>query len=157
MPSNAAVAADALRVVAVALGFKRVDSALEGIAADLGEVLGLTRASILSSGDHEQDECVATRALDAAEVLMRTVQEQAADIATLTTRLEDDLRAAGQRVITAAEVPPGESSDALGPPQSGPAFLCGSGSNVCATSSGTSCSAGESGSAHPTVRGAVYM
>jgi hypothetical protein len=88
---------------------------------DLGEVLGLTRTSILSGSDRGQNEHVATSILNTAEVLMHTVQEQATDIATITTRLEDDLRMVGQRVATAVEVlPMDQGNNTLGPPQMGP-------------------------------------
>ncbi|KAJ7351176.1 hypothetical protein DFH08DRAFT_935000 [Mycena albidolilacea] len=49
LPPNAAIAPDALRAVAVGLGFKRADTLLEGIAADLSEVLSHSRASLSSS------------------------------------------------------------------------------------------------------------
>jgi hypothetical protein len=57
---------------------------LDGIAADLDEVLGLARASTLAGVDWTEGDRVASSALDAAEVLTRTVQEQAADITTIT-------------------------------------------------------------------------
>jgi hypothetical protein len=115
LPTNAAVAADVLRAVAICIGFKHADAMLDGIAADLGEVLGLARASTLAGIDHTEGDRVASSALDAAEVLTRTAQEQAADIATITTWLEDDLRTAGRQVAAAVEASPTRiGGDALG-------------------------------------------
>ncbi|KAJ7818798.1 hypothetical protein B0H14DRAFT_3473579 [Mycena olivaceomarginata] len=117
LPPNAAVAADALRAVAVCLGFKRADTMLDGIAADLNEVLGLVRASASATHDQAASDRVASNALDAAEVLTRTVHEQAADIAVITTRLEDDLKTAGTRMAAAVEASPTSAgSDAPGAP-----------------------------------------
>ncbi|KAJ7882967.1 hypothetical protein B0H14DRAFT_3751550 [Mycena olivaceomarginata] len=106
LPANAAVAADALRAVAVCLGFKRADTMLDGIAADLNEVLGLVRASASATHDQAAGDRVGSNALDAAEVLTRTVHEPAADIAVITTRLEDDLKTAGMMMAAAVEASP---------------------------------------------------
>lgn len=94
---------------------------LDSIAADLGEVLGLAWASTLASINHAESDWVASSALDAAEVLTRTVQEQVADIATITTRLEDDLRTVGLQAAAAVEASPASiGGDAPGSARASP-------------------------------------
>ncbi|KAJ7364768.1 hypothetical protein DFH08DRAFT_799084 [Mycena albidolilacea] len=115
LPPNAAVATDVLRAMAVCLGFKRVDTMLDGIAADLNEVLGLVWVSALATHDQATSNHVASNTLDAVEVLMCTIHEQAADIAVLTTRLEDNLKTVGMRMAAAVEASlTSAGSDALG-------------------------------------------
>jgi hypothetical protein len=95
LPDNAAVAADALRALALGIEMKKSEHVLEDVASDVRELLSLarnTREKEETAGD------VAEEIRAAAVQLTCTVEEQAADIGTIATRLDDDLKRAAQRV-----------------------------------------------------------
>ncbi|KAJ7353100.1 hypothetical protein DFH08DRAFT_956185 [Mycena albidolilacea] len=100
-PPNAAIAADALRAVAVVMDMKRVDRAMEGMSEKVEEILTAVRA--LTAPDETSDE-LAGNMQAAAVHLTRTVDEQATALTTLAERLEEELQSVAQRVQTRADV-----------------------------------------------------
>ncbi|KAJ6584684.1 hypothetical protein B0H19DRAFT_1059063 [Mycena capillaripes] len=95
LPDNAAVAADALRALALGIELKKSEHVLEGVASDVRELLTLVRDT-KEKKDTAGDVAEEIRA--AAVQLTRTVEEQAADIGIIATRLDDDLKRAAERV-----------------------------------------------------------
>jgi hypothetical protein len=94
LPTNAVVAADALRAVAIGMDIKRLDHTIEKMSEELGEVLELVREL---DHDRNEEEGRVLALQDAAALLTRTVEEQAGDIAEITTRLDDEVKGITQR------------------------------------------------------------
>ncbi|KAJ7736428.1 hypothetical protein B0H16DRAFT_1730770 [Mycena metata] len=116
LPANNAVAADALRAVAVALELKRVESVVEEVAENVKTLLGLAAKERATEGEEGE----LTDTLRAAAVhLTRTVEEQANDIASLTTRLDDELNGLSSRAAHAAAAPGPAATVASGPNAAG--------------------------------------
>jgi methyl-accepting chemotaxis protein len=74
---------------------KKSERVLEDVASDVQELLALAKDA-REKEDAEGDVAEEIRA--AAVQLTRTVEEQAADIGNIATRLEDDLKRAAGRV-----------------------------------------------------------
>ncbi|KAJ6560365.1 hypothetical protein B0H19DRAFT_1070006 [Mycena capillaripes] len=101
LPANAAVAADALRALAIGIELKKSEHALEAVAADVRELLSLAKDT------REKEDMagnVAEEIRAAAVQLTRTVEEQAVDIGIIATRLEEDLKRAAARVESTPHV-----------------------------------------------------
>ncbi|KAJ6575490.1 hypothetical protein B0H19DRAFT_1231016 [Mycena capillaripes] len=100
LPDNAAVAADALRALAVGIELKKSELILEGVARDVRELLSLARDA---KEKEEVAEGVAEDMRSAALQLTHMVEEQAVDIEVIATRLEDDLKRVAERAGSAQQ------------------------------------------------------
>ncbi|KAF7354515.1 RNA-directed DNA polymerase from transposon X-element [Mycena venus] len=112
LPDNVAVSSDALRTVATALDMKKNDRTLETMVNDMKDVknaLEAIRAQVATTDGGG----IVEKMRNAAEHLTRTVEEQSADIATTTTRLEDELTDVVRRAQT-------DAAQDLPPPPPGP-------------------------------------
>ncbi|KAJ7771063.1 hypothetical protein DFH07DRAFT_768452 [Mycena maculata] len=101
--TSSVVTADACRAVAVLLESRRVDVAIDGLAAGMQTLL--TAAGSKPEQTHSDEESATATAdlLTAARVLTATVQEQCEDLKTLTGRLEEGFTEIIERSNTAPE------------------------------------------------------
>jgi hypothetical protein len=93
LPSNAAIAADALRAVHIAMEHKRIDYVLEDVASNVTRTLVLLEAEREArEREEEEGETVVDKIGSVMDQLAIVAGELAADVGTVTTRLEDDLK-----------------------------------------------------------------